>query len=157
MTEKLKKCPICGKIDTLFVGTSKEIEEKKEDEYSSGYFAVCCNFQHGGCGTTGGYRATEEEATTLWNTRAEDENPLTLNELLKMDGQPIYINSGIDEKNHIYKREGWQIAGGLSKYSEHFFVTYENAQFPISNYGKTWLAYRRKSEGEIYVQKNRKN
>ncbi|HAQ41553.1 MAG TPA: hypothetical protein DCM73_12475 [Clostridiales bacterium] len=40
MTEKLKKCPICGKIDTLFVGTDKELEGKKEDEYNSEDYAA---------------------------------------------------------------------------------------------------------------------
>ena len=61
---ELKPCPFCGKED-LFVGTDHEIDL----DLLSGMFAVCCDFQNGGCGACSGYRDTKEEAIEAWNRR----------------------------------------------------------------------------------------
>lgn len=63
---ELKDCPFCGK-DILVV--SREDEAYGKAKNKNGYFAVCCNFNKGGCGSTGGYRKTKEEAVEVWNKR----------------------------------------------------------------------------------------
>ena len=62
MNDKLKPCPFCGGIGTLFVVT---------DEI--GYVFVTCAPSDNGCGATGPGGITEEEAIKAWNRRAKDE------------------------------------------------------------------------------------
>ena len=68
-----------------------------------------------------------------------DNPPLTLEELREMDGEPVWISYG----------------GGVGFYDIFCGVSTEDiAQFlipalPISTYGKTWLAYRRKPEEDV--------
>ena len=54
--EELKPCPFC----------KKEVARIWEDE---GDFTVVCDWGKGGCGASGGYRGTEEEAVKAWNRR----------------------------------------------------------------------------------------
>ena len=63
----LKHCPFCGKTDT--VKCLRESEIKEEEANGEDYFTVICDYQYGGCGSSGGYRKTEEDAIKLWNTR----------------------------------------------------------------------------------------
>lgn len=132
MTEEIKKCKVCGMMPFVEKSTN-----------SSG--KIIYRVRHS-CKMN--WHTLKSQAIGEWNKiNSVDENPpLTLDELLKMEGQPIYIKNGIDETNPIYKHEEWQIAGGLHRCSEHHFVTYEHATFFISDYGKTWVAYRRKPE-----------
>lgn len=60
--EKLKPCPLCGSAAAL------EIDEDRTDGYEN--YAIRCNYNKGGCGTTGGYRETKEKAIELWNKRS---------------------------------------------------------------------------------------
>lgn len=65
MENKLLPCPFCGQTKTLiFV---------PDDDYMV-YAAVNCRVECetvlGGCGATGGFRETEEEAIEAWNRRA---------------------------------------------------------------------------------------
>lgn len=69
----LKRCPFCGNEQSLFVGGANEISD---DEREIG-FAVCCDFNNGGCGATGGYRSTEKEAVMSWNKRTVRESMLS--------------------------------------------------------------------------------
>lgn len=62
-SKPLKPCPLCGKF-------TAELTQKDGSEYGSEYYAVVCNFQKGGCGCTGGFRKTPEEAEDAWNMRA---------------------------------------------------------------------------------------
>lgn len=58
-----KNCPFCG---------STQIEWFDEDCGCCSdvkQFALVCNILKGGCGATGGYRDTEEEAIEVWNQR----------------------------------------------------------------------------------------
>lgn len=59
---KLKPCPFCGKRDTL---------EINFDEGNANC-QIICNFNKGGCGSSSGFRHTEDEAIKLWNTRKEN-------------------------------------------------------------------------------------
>lgn len=60
----LEACPFCKQIHSVQV-----IHDN--DCAGSGYYAVNCNFNLGGCGATCGYAPTEEEAVEKWNKRGE--------------------------------------------------------------------------------------
>ena len=63
--------------------------------------------------------------------------PLTLDELRKMDGEPVWVQSpGVPE----YGR--WAIVEGVG---ENCLFLHDD--FTCHDYGKTWLAYRQKPEG----------
>lgn len=70
MTEKLKKCPMCGK-DVATITFCKELEEcaNFEECGDSGFVCVVCGVNDGGCGASGGYSNVVEKAIELWNTR----------------------------------------------------------------------------------------
>ena len=62
--------------------------------------------------------------------------PLTLDELRKMDGEPVWVQSpGVPE----YGR--WAIVEGVG---ENCLFLHDD--FTCHDYGKTWLAYRKKPE-----------
>ena len=62
--------------------------------------------------------------------------PLTLDELQKMDGEPVWVQSpGVPE----YGR--WAIVEGVG---ENCLFLHDD--FTCHDYGKTWLAYRNKKE-----------
>lgn len=54
---QLRACPFCD----------KEVAKVQRDPYK---VYVVCNYHEGGCGATGGYYHTEEEAIEAWNRRA---------------------------------------------------------------------------------------
>ena len=63
-------------------------------------------------------------------------DPLTLDELRKMDGEPVWVQSpGVPE----YGR--WAIVEGVG---ENCLFLHDD--FTCHDYGKTWLAYRQKPE-----------
>ena len=72
-----KKCPHCQK-ENLVVETEAEIENYR-NEASDSDFAVICNYKTGGCGATGGFRVSQEDAILAWNhgTRRDTVNPVT--------------------------------------------------------------------------------
>ena len=62
--------------------------------------------------------------------------PLTLDELRKMDGEPVWVQSpGVPE----YGR--WAIVEGVG---ENCLFLHDD--FTCHDYGKTWIAYRKKPE-----------
>ena len=64
--------------------------------------------------------------------------PLTLDELRQMDGEPVWVQSpGVPE----YGR--WAIVEGVG---ENCLFLHDD--FTCHDYGKTWLAYRQKPEDE---------
>lgn len=67
---ELKKCPFCGNID-VFVAQDWEIEGNNPED-GSGYYAVICDYRKGGCGASGGYRETIDEAQIAWNNRESE-------------------------------------------------------------------------------------
>ena len=72
----------------------------------------------------------QQEAVTNRN------EPLTLDELRKMDGEPVWVQSpGVPE----YGR--WAIVEGVG---ENCLFLHDD--FTCHEYGKTWLAYRQKPE-----------
>ena len=72
----------------------------------------------------------------LREIKQERNTPLTLDELRKMDGEPVWVQSpGIPE----YGR--WAIVEGVG---ENCLFLHDD--FTCHDYGKTWLAYRHKPE-----------
>lgn len=141
MTEELKPCPFCGK-KVAIVTNCVEIEgcENFESCANCGWKCVVCNAIDGGCGASGGYADSEEKAITKWNTRASDENPpLTLDELRQMEGKPVWVVDMIPKYNN-----GWYAL--VSQLDTTFFAQAINSTKWGKDYGKTWVAYRRKPE-----------
>lgn len=65
-------------------------------------------------------------------------DPLTLEELREMCGEPVWVESQVD-----YEIGTWAIVEGISiKYNALYLL----ADYTRYNYGKNWLAYRRKPE-----------
>ena len=85
------------------------------------------------CSKCGGFfkQATVVECNDL-------NEPLTLDELRKMDGEPVWVQSpGVPE----YGR--WAIVEGAGEN-----CLFLRNDFTCHDYGKTWLAYRQKPEEE---------
>ncbi len=148
MIEKLKACPFCGNTNSLNIDVDDDV------------FAVNCNWKEGGCGATGGYRYTEEEAIEVWNNRPVDKKPpLTIEELKEISADmencswvwieilPDYkIYKPYSETESAYYRvqkdytKGESLCCGYPGFG--FYFKYED-------YGETWLAYRIKPEEEV--------
>lgn len=75
---ELKPCPFCGRVCCEVIDEHQECLEQCCDEpegceaEASGYRAVVCDFNAGGCGAKSGWRQTEEDAVAAWNARAVD-------------------------------------------------------------------------------------
>ena len=84
-------------------------------------------------------------------TLAPPNEPLTLEELRKMNGEPVWVKR---LKGLSVCDTGWAVieyAAGVIK-GEFWRILWPGSEVcdtPLtSNYGKTWLAYRRPPEGE---------
>jgi len=71
---KLLPCPYCGKTETLELVTGAEFMDENQEYYEhSDSFTVVCNcatqIGKGGCGATGGFGLTIDEAVGKWNKR----------------------------------------------------------------------------------------
>lgn len=133
MNKELKPCPFCGGSNTVVY---------KED----GDYSICCDFRNGGCGSASGYREKEIEAIETWNNRVEpltEPKPLTVEQLRKMDGQPVWCER-LDKKE-----SGWRIVGFFydgSLYAGSLYAGSSSLEaLRGSNYGKTWLAFDRQN------------
>ena len=88
-------------------------------------------------------------------TLTPPNEPLTLEELREMDGEPVWVTSA-RERGNIPSR--WVLFAGVSKSKRNsdvfvFATTGGIAQgYEAVNYGKTWNAYRRPPEGEEDTQ-----
>lgn len=73
---------------------------------------------------------------------AEKNEPLTLDELRQMDGEPVYM---VDLTGGTLWDQ-WII---FKTHTDYGFIPRGGGWFGAENYGKTWLAYRHKPKGEI--------
>lgn len=86
----------------------------------------------------------EENCHAIWNGLMEkdhnkSERQLTIEELYKMDGQPILLETGeVPLLEQLIAK--WEIL--ISHNDDTFFFTRRTRGFLAENYGKTWLAYR---------------
>lgn len=75
------------------------------------------------------------------NRRAAPENnPLTLEQLRQIDGEPVYI---VYQSIDGIKHGTWAINWNAMKSASNGYLNFKH-----KNYGKTWLAYTRKPEKE---------
>lgn len=63
-------CPFCGETEHLRIDDASE-----KDSCCTG-LGVICDATKGGCGATGGYAPTKEEAVTKWEKRKKNETYL---------------------------------------------------------------------------------
>ncbi len=139
MTEKLKPCPFC--LGKAVLGSNDK-----------GHWAGCVNSE---CFVQTRAFYTEEEAVKAWNTRAADENPpLTIEELREMNGESVLTITDTDAIDILQRK---LIGGRLAtvKLQRYLYldvhedvVDYGDGTCRILDwkYGKTWLAYKRKPE-----------
>lgn len=98
-----------------------------------------------GCLNDVAYRYDINEMPTIEPTSIapSPSDPLTIEELREMDGEPVWI---VHTDYTPFGKEYWGIVrDGFSGLPNCFVATRdENIQLLYSEYGKTWLAYRRK-------------
>lgn len=128
--EELKACPHCGSTN---VGISP---------YDGAKTVVCMNCL---C-MSAAYRGenAEANAAAAWNRRAALENKvLTLEQLRKMDGEPVYC---IGKTRFDTNFEGWKVLYKCNSSPAVIRFT-DNTDFRVERYGEQFLAYARKPEG----------
>lgn len=162
MAVKIDKytCPFCGK-KSIFVGVHDDEGNYKGRpgcEYESDpWSGLCYAIHHDGWGECilctdahdlplgGCFFDTAEEAFQAIPTLTQPNEPLTLEELKEMDGEPVFLKTG-----EVAIRE--QLIAEWEILTEHddscFYFTRRKRGFHIKDYGKTWIAYRRLPEGE---------
>lgn len=115
----------------------------------------CLHYSKSGSCTLRGYAPLDCPRCKEWQSNESNE-PLTLEELREMDGEPVYIiakDMGIAEWNVITGKEPIAIAydcpmPGFKSVVEG--IAFANGRaFRAGAYGITWLAYRRPPEGEV--------
>lgn len=91
----------------------------------------------------------EAENTALRTQREQPNEPLTLDELRHMDREPVwlYTFSSVRKKTNISQ---WVILEAVNSAYAVFVRAGCNSRLTkrFSNYGETWLAYRRKPRQE---------
>lgn len=121
---ELKPCPFCG-------------GQAKLDELCRGYVFVACE----SCNASSDIVATDEEAAEKWNRCAVPPNdPLTLDELRQMDGEPVWI------KGPVHPDKGrWVILG---EYYEplHILNVQPRGFLDCKDINIRWEAYHRRPE-----------
>ena len=78
-------------------------------------------------------------------TVANRNEPLTLDELRKMDGEPVFLVDLVHKSDPIVPDlwGGWIV---FTKHDQNGFIPRGGGFFSNDGYGKTWLAYRQKPE-----------
>lgn len=125
---ELKECPFCGSENVAI------------SPYDGAKTVVCMDCL---C-TTAAYRGgnAESNAIAAWNRRAAPENKaLTLDELREMDGEPVWVSV----EDGAYGE--WTIVA-IGTNTRLLKAVGLNEAYDECNYGKTWLAYRRKPKEE---------
>lgn len=97
---QLEPCPHCGKGDALEILTAEEVNECDVCSTDDSY-AVFCSVLSQGCGASGGFSGSPEEAADIWNRRhlkgsVDDEAVLVmLRDLLKIQRERIEVMSTV--------------------------------------------------------------
>ncbi|MDL2257569.1 Lar family restriction alleviation protein [Eubacteriales bacterium OttesenSCG-928-K08] len=137
--DKLLPCPFCG--------GDASIESMKN-------FVLCCakceayiTFGENEC------IATKGQVVSKWNRRAQPPNePLTVDELKKMHDMPVYVQI-IDASQFADKEDainGWAMVRlSWARLWDASRADIVKIDHDFEDYGKTWLAYRHRPEGNI--------
>jgi hypothetical protein len=124
---ELKPCPFCGELPIQFV--------------KDGLTQIRCNNTQCWIVPATSFYTDRKTAVEAWEERAQPANePLTIDELREMDGEPVFVASpGVEEYGH------WGIVCGVDDTAGR--TLYLRGDYSCHDYGKTWLAYRRQPEG----------
>lgn len=126
----LKACPFCGNEKSP--GYSLDFDKALGER-------ICCDKTRGGCGASTGYYRYKKDAIDAWNRRAEPANePLTLDELREMHGEPVWVATMQEWRIVLVVREDESVR----LYSVYNSIS---AKSVIDNDGRI---YRRKPEPE---------
>lgn len=134
---ELKPCPFCGsKAKLEWISPISE-------------YVVECRQCGMGSSPEVAYK-NKEELVRLWNHRPAPENqPLTLDQLRQMEGEPVWtVTRGLESSGR------WElIEFSKCKFKGREVITLANideGQYDgfADTYGKTWMAYARKPEQE---------
>ena len=88
----------------------------------------------------------QEERDNRIESDAVKNDPLTLDELREMDGEPVWVETGeVSLGEQIIG--SWEIF--IGRESAIYYFTRRKRGFFAEHYGKTWLAYRRKPKEEL--------
>ena len=125
-------CPICGAELKIYSPEDWHPTFSDPDSGGDPYAAACdCGFNF----STGTYDCAEFIAAL--NRRTQPNEPLSLEELRGMDGEPVYT---VPDRY----APGWDVVKILDT---GYIRTKVNPYLQENGYGKTWLTYRRKPEG----------
>lgn len=126
MTDLRKDCPMrhengnCTVIGGFCTAVNDPICEGLRNAYDSGYRAAALRAQ-----------------------REQPNAPLTLDELREMDGEPVWIKLFDPDEEFWVLRNEW-----VDTRNPEPMILFHMRWYSHSDYGKTWLAYRRKL-GEV--------
>ena len=149
--KELKPCPFCGgeAFSYSIAPHTHELAKFMPDHPGSG-FVECrgCSASMSG--------DSEAEAIAAWNRRAQPESePLTLDELRQMDGEPVWVKEITEEPidgNYwgivdidVACAGGYGVGAIISQATDGRSGA---AQTVFLDYAKTWIAYRTKPESE---------
>ena len=144
MSDKLLPCPFCGGRATIQQDTRYPRYGKKDTVKA--YEPICIS---SGCliyKADSVYFLSEQEAISAWNNRTQPNEPLTLEQLREMDGKPVWVETGeVSIGEQIIGR--WHILHSTSDLCVNFMGGGNG--YALSQYGKTWLAYRNKPEQDV--------
>lgn len=131
----LLPCPFCG-------GEAVIDEENNGIEVTYGVHCPNCHCASIDTGTF----TTKQEIIDIWNHRYEPPNePLTIEELESMVGEPVYIvENGVDSYWAIVGNARGDIYTEGIEFYDKFCEKGFNDYGECSLYEDTWLAYRRK-------------
>ena len=126
---ELKPCPFCGSAHVIYERYGAPAGERWRC-----WCAECL------AGIDPGTAQEAGQVREMWNRRSDPPNdPLTLEELREMDGEPVWICDP----------DGSDGMWALVDLEYELCRTAKGGIAIFDTYGKTWLAYRRKPEGNV--------
>lgn len=105
-------CPFCGSVaPTVKLTDSAELGDDDWDSNMIMHTVVCDASRYGerkegGCGATGGFAFTKEEAIDRWNKRCAPSETVATGETPRTDAEL---------RKHIMERDGWEFARQLER------------------------------------------
>lgn len=130
----------CGYCD----GEIRAKQEREQEQDRNDYICKlkCTALMEEGMCSHGGLCCLYESQRTI-----EESTPLTLDELRKMEGQPVWMHtfSAVQKKTNVAQ---WAILETVGSANATFLRAGVNSRLTkwFCNYGERWLAYRRNPE-----------
>ena len=130
---ELKPCPFCGSAHVIYERYGAPAGERWRC-----WCAECL------AGIDPGTAQEAGQVREMWNRRSDPPNdPLILDELREIDGEPVWIQSLGDGFGE------WILFQKIDLGETYTFAAVGATRDYSTGFGKTWLAYRRKPEGNV--------